>query len=162
MPSAALVFIILAAATAQFPFGPVTLHSPDGAWQITNVDPVGNEAPHRLVLSSRGGAERLLFSYGRHVRVAWSPDSLHIAITDYSGSTDADCVITDARNLASINVAEQVKRTSGQFAHIMGNQHRYVECLAWTSDREVRVRAHGYGDADPNGATVVTTYRLPK
>jgi hypothetical protein len=160
MLSAALVSTALAAAVAQFPFGPAVLHSPDGTWQITNEDPVGNEASHRLILRHEGGAGRTLYSYGRHLRVAWSPDSRRIAITDYVGSNVAECVVVDADTLHRTDVMADAARTSDRIARVLRNFHSYFECPGWVSPTVLRVRASGYGDSDPKGAAVNTTYRL--
>lgn len=158
--SAALVSSAPATATAEFPFGPVSLRSPDGKWQIANKDPVANEAPHRLVLRGGGRANRTLYSYGRHVRVAWSPDSRRIAITDYVGSNLAECVVLDADTLHRTAVMEDAARASPRIARVLGNFHSYFECRGWVSPKVLKIRVTGYGASDPNGATVNTTYQL--
>ena len=149
------------ASSKSFPGPKSDLPSPDGKWRIVNRDPDDSDHPHTLVLhETNGGGERTLYEYGRSVRVAWSPDSRRIAITDYVGSNVAECVVVDRVTFAKRDVMAEAQKSSARIAGVMRNFHSYFECPRWTSNRDLRIHVWGYGDHNPKGAEIVTTYRL--
>ena len=148
-----------APAPMEFPGRVSMLASPDGKSRIINRDDESKDEAHLLLLNAHG-VERPLYRYGRHVLVAWSPDSRRVAITDYAGSNAARCIVIDAKTLKSTDVTAEATGRSKLISRIMGNFHAYFECQGWTSDHTLSIKVSGYGDSNPHGAEIRQEFQL--
>ena len=170
-----LVFIhcLVLAAFAGKPGRPVSFPSkapaavsPDGQFAIVSVDST-SEPRHTLFLETRGstGSRRKLLDYERQVTIIWNPTSSAFAVTNYSGSNVAECLVflvsTDDSPMDVAGGIQQGIRNPQELASLRKNDHLYYAAIRWTSAQTLRVKVWGHGDANPSGFRRVYTYHLP-
>jgi hypothetical protein len=130
-----------------FPGIRTELAAPNGKLLLKNVDPADDEQPHQLILVAAGRPDRLIYRYGRHVDVSWSPSSRYIFVTDFNGSSESTCVLIDVGSGTSINLRSRATASNRQAAAILSNIHAYMECVKWLSSSEVLLKVWGYSDS---------------
>jgi hypothetical protein len=148
--SAALLCLLCSspsvAATVKFPGPAREARSPDGQTAVINTD--HDDAPyHVLSIMDRGRFKsRPLFSYGRSVDVAWSPDSKFFFVNDYDGSDVARCVLVDRAHLTQHDTRALLQKEMDDItAHYKGSVW-LVTCASWRKDDKVRVSIHVSGN----------------
>ena len=138
---------VLGAALAHFPESQQSLTSPNKKYSIYNKDS-DQEPNHSLYLRSASGADEKILDYGRHVDVMWSPSSDVFFVNDYSGSSEATCLVFFADGSTRLDVKGLLK-TIGE-EDILSNDHLYITCKKWNKDG-LLVFVSGRGDKYPNG-----------
>jgi len=122
--------------------------SPNRQFTISSV--AGHRAddlpPYELSLLRPDGKPVLIDEYYRAVDVLWSPDSGHVAVTDWIGSNVADCLVVDPRRPESpVSITAAVPKLDVD----LKNSHSYVSCGNWLSPRTIAVRVSGHTDYPP-------------
>jgi hypothetical protein len=147
---------------ARFP-GARPLLSPNGLATVYSIPPADDAGSHRLLLQEKAdnASPKELLKFGRHVDASWSPDSKHIAVTDYLESNEANCYVIDLQTGTRINLAEKA-RISGEFASSRADQHRYIECGPWKSTDTLTVIVRAWGDANPKGVVQRGVFSLSR
>jgi hypothetical protein len=138
----------LAAVLAHFPETQRAIASPDKKYSIYNKNS-DQEPNHSLYIRSNvsGGDEKIL-DYGRHVDVMWSPGSDAFFVNDYSGSSEATCLVYFADGLRRLDV-KSLLNTIGE-GEILSSDHLYITCKKWNKSG-ILVAVSGRGDKYPNG-----------
>jgi hypothetical protein len=147
-------------AVVSFPGDQSDLLAPNGKLRIVNRDPSDSDHLHELFLREQGKPDKKVYSYSRHVRVAWAPDSKHLFVTDYVGSTDSTCVLIDVATNIRTDLGLKAKKLPGQVSVILSNPHEYLECVRWLSGPEVLVLVHGYGGSQAGEQSATLKYVL--
>jgi hypothetical protein len=121
--------------------------SPDRKVTISSVK-VGseNDLGYQLNLTQAGHAPVIIDRYDRDVDVLWSPDSKHVAVTDWIGSNIADCYIITVDKPAT---SQSVTDTLPEIREDVTNSHFYVSCNHWENSRTIAVKADGHTDYPP-------------
>ena len=148
--------------STKYPDDARPLVSPNGKFRIVNKDDLNGPLAHGLFLVQGDNNEKPLHEYGRHVRVAWSPSSQNVAVTDFVGSDESTCVLFDIESSKSIDLASAVPDQARELQAILKNHHAYTECTKWISSTVVEVRFTGWGDGDTKRHTRVARYKLGK
>ena len=140
--------LLLAAITAlgagsQFPSAAIN-KSPDSQWRVACRSPDDNSG-HWLLLERTGGAAVQLRHFGRACDTLWSPDSSHLAVTDWLGSNMSDVFIYAVTNPATgKSVAELFPKGAIPHAELKG--HCYFEAAKWIGPHHLQVRVFGHTD----------------
>ena len=151
----------------QFPGEVDRVLSPNKTLAVLNEDkdqPDNDGYYHHLfLLEVKSGKRDYLYSYRRHVDIIWSPDSSRVAVNDYAGSANADCLIfstSKAREIYSVETEMSIKCKDYQKT-IIGNHHYYITCQRWNSTgTSIEVKAEGYGEKVPEGFELWYRYIL--
>lgn len=146
----------------SFPGSVSELVAPNGAAKVVNRDPSGDEGFHSLFILVNGRTEQLIYQYARGVQVSWSPGSQYIFVTDHMGSTNATCLVIDARSGRKIDLLPQAKELGGSVASTLSSPHAYLECQQWRSENEILAKAYGWGTKDSSDKTFELVYALDK
>jgi len=146
--------------SAVFPSTQVKLSSPNGEMTIVNHDPDDNDHPHKLMLVQPARPDVMIYSYRRHVRVAWDPKSKMLFINDYAESTNSTCVLIDASNGEKTDLLQKAKAFNDNALKILSNPHAYLECQRWLSTNTLLVTAHGYGTSGTADHAISLRYTL--
>jgi hypothetical protein len=138
-----LVAIPTLGAGAQFPSADSST-SPDGRWRVACKSPEDNSG-HLLLLKRIGGASVELRRFGRHCDTLWSPDSSHLAVTDWLGSNMSDVFIYSVTNsVTGKSVGDLFPRGAIPEAELRG--HCYFEATKWIDPHHLWVRVFGHTD----------------
>lgn len=138
-----LAAITALGAGAQFPSA-ASDKSPDGRWRVVCRSPEDNSG-HSLLLERSGGATVELRHFGRACDTLWSPDSAHVAITDWLGSNLSDVFIYSVTNSATgRSVGELFPKGTIPEAELRG--HCYFEAAKWLDHHRLRIRVVGHTD----------------
>jgi len=142
----------------SFPGATNHTRSPNGRYEIQNVDNQRMEPAHTLLLIDlRSTNRRVLYKYGRHVDLSWSPASDALVINDYEGSNSAKPVLFDlVTGSVGIDLKGEFLRLSGppeDVRRAVDNHHVYLTAEKWLDDREILCRLSGYGESNPQGFT---------
>ena len=155
-------------APTAFPGAATRLDLGDGEKYLLNV-PADQDEPsaaaqpssHSLYVVDRGtGTRQFLCGYDRHITVLPSPSGHAVAVTDYTGSTEADCLVFVLREERARGLRERLSVTAAGQALPPTNSHTYIEAAAWVSDNELLASVRGYGDADSEGFRLWGVYRV--
>ena len=140
------------ATSTDFPSVRHALASPNGMSVVSNADAdtpeeessLGNN--HALFVESvRTGQRKIIYPYGRHVTVKWSPNGQHLAISDFDGSSHATCQIFSVTDEKLIDVEAVIMSEFGPHYRELAASHLYFTASSWISDRLLKVSATGYG-----------------
>ena len=138
----------LGAVPGHFPENQRTIDSPDKKYSIYNKDS-DQEPNHSLYIRRHAPeAQQKILDYGRHVDVMWSPESNAFFVNDYSGSSEATCLVFFADGLRRLDVKDLLSKIHEE--EILSSDHLYVTCKKWTKER-IEVSVSGRGDKYPNG-----------
>lgn len=138
----------LGAALTHFPENQGALPSPDKKYSIYNKNS-DQEPNHSLYIRGHSpGADEKILDYGRHVDVMWSPNSDEFFVNDYSGSSEATCLVFFADGLKRLDVKELLKIIGAE--DVLSSDHLYITCKNWKEGGLV-VSVSGRGDKYPNG-----------
>src|ERR1043165_8348627 len=124
--------------------------SPDGKWELMCRSPVNGQmdAGHVLLLTKAGRRSCELRRFERHCDALWSPDSSHIAVTDWWASDRADVFLYDVATPGlGRSVASLVPRTAIPKKEFMG--HCYFEASKWLDSHRVQIKVSGHTDEAP-------------
>jgi hypothetical protein len=133
---------------ARFPGTQQTIASPDKQYSIYNRDS-DRDPNHSLFIHSRSSAaDKKILDYGRHVDVMWSPSSDAFFVNDYSGSSEADCLLFSASGLRRLDVEDLLQNISEK--GILESDHLHITCRKWNRSW-LLVSVSGRGDEYPNG-----------
>ena len=128
--------------------------SPDRRVRVSLVrygDQVSGPA-YAFKLHRRIGPSILLLKFDRSAGVLWAPDSGAIAINDYAGSDNSDCIIfSDLSRLDRTSLSEVISRQKlpRRANESFNEAHYYVRCLKWQSPSVVEGTLSGHTDAAP-------------
>jgi hypothetical protein len=116
---------------------------------------------HSLVLRSRGATETVtLRTFGRWVRVLWSPDGSLLAVTDGLGSDKTQVSVYAV--LSPGAEASQESVIDGAIGGVPNwADHVYFEGIDWVDSRHLKVHAWGYGHRKEFDRIVVVRVGLP-
>jgi hypothetical protein len=145
LPHAAMLLAAITSlgAGTQFPSA-ASNKSPDGRWRVACKSPEDNSG-HSLILERSGGATVELRHFGRACDTLWSPDSSHLAVTDWLGSNLSDVFIYAVTNsVTGKSVAEQFPKEAIPDAELKG--HCYFEAAKWIGPHHLQVRVFGHSD----------------
>lgn len=139
---------VLSAAIAHFPESHRAVASPDKKYSIYNKNS-DKEPNHTLYIRSHApDADEKILDYGRHVDVMWSPGSDAFFVNDYSGSSEATCLVFYVDGLRRLDVKDLLKTTAE--GDIVSSDHLYITCKKW-SKGGIDVAVSGRGDKYQNG-----------
>jgi hypothetical protein len=151
-PPAALIALLVASTVAgnmqtQFPGERRELASPDKRWLLRWIPADENASgEHALLLVNPTGVSREVLSFPRHVTVTWAPGGRHFAVTNDTGSTDAESLVYSVESRAPQSVEALLEqRQPGALSFTRGAGHRYVEVLRWLDAKTLSIRVWGYG-----------------
>jgi hypothetical protein len=152
-PPSALFALLVVSAVAenvqtQFPGEGRELASPDKHWLLRWIpaDQNANGEHALLLVKAETGVSREVLSFPRHVTVTWAPDGRHFAVTNYTGSTDAESLVYPVEFRAPQSVEALLEeRQPGALSFTQGAGHRYVEVLRWLDAKTLSIRVWGYG-----------------
>lgn len=121
--------------------------SPDGNWWVVCkcLSKSEGELNHCLLLNSKVGTFEL-YRFDRACDVLWSPDSSHLAITDWLGSNLSDVLVLlphdkpKSRSLRDLFPSGAIPR-----AEIAG--HCYFEANRWLDAHRLLIRIFGHADS---------------
>ena len=121
--------------------------SPDGRYRLLNLrcsNPTQEERGALVLVETKGGARRTVYTYNREATALWSPDSQHVAVNDYIGSNVSQSLVLSVSGKAPpINVSERVLQAmSGD--DIRKADHLYVSVVRWRSGDELELIAFGH------------------
>jgi hypothetical protein len=122
--------------------------SPDGKWKLVCESPKNGDenGTHRLILTRPGKtASTELRRFDRGCDVLWSPDSSHVALTDWLGSNISDVFIYAVTNpVTSISLQELFPNGTIPETEIRG--HCYFEATRWLDHNRLSLRIFGHTD----------------
>ena len=157
LPGVAVIWVLAlgtsnAAGTTQFPGSQSQVSSPDRRFALVWVP--ADDAPggkHVLKLGGASGPQRVILEFERWVRVAWSPDSRHIAIVKGVGSDASESSVypTDGKPPISVWAALRSQQGTSVESLVAGADHCYVEADRWLDAATLSVRVWGYGGSRP-------------
>jgi hypothetical protein len=105
--------------------------------------------------------EEKLLAYNRHVTALWSPDGKGLAINDYGGSDYSNCfVFSFDGEHKKVDIRQELEQLLAASDSIFDNHHVYVECAAWLTGHELKVKVSGHGDVSPKGFTRLYRYSI--
>jgi hypothetical protein len=135
------------AATIKFPGRMHEALSPDGSTAIINTD--HDEEPNHVlsIENKRHFKRRTLFSYGRYVDVAWSPDSKFFFVNDYDGSDVARCILVDRIHINKYDTRVLLQKEMDDITARYKGSSWLVTCSSWKkADKvEVSIKVSGNG-----------------
>jgi hypothetical protein len=144
-----LVSVPCKADTAKLQGPGETWRSPDGTMSIV-WRYVGNDGEptlqHALMLEQPGKKPALLELFGRYVDVFWSPDSRHIAVTDYAGSNIAESFLVD---IGSSGPSRRYY-VSPHLSRVEAAGHAYYCWIGWLDTNRIAMRVLGHTDTNPS------------
>jgi RHS repeat-associated protein len=150
---------------AKFPGTVSELKSPNGKLTIKNIDLEGDvQLSHQLVLTdTAAGTSRILYEYGRHVEVLWSPDSSALVVIDYEGSSSARTILFRfVQSLERIDLesfaADWLRESKRQ--SLVGCGHKYITAKGWTSAQALKLHIEAYGCPGAYSISTDATYSL--
>ncbi len=121
--------------------------SPDGkktvAWtRIGPVDKPGDQ--YALELRRAGQPTARIATFERDVDVIWAADSRHIAITDWAGSDNADCLVAD-----TADPTHPVRLTPllPTLPETPSNSHFFATCEQWHASSRLLFTVEGRFDS---------------
>ena len=141
-----LVALRAVGAGVQFP-SEVSIKSLDGKWQVAckSSGESDEQSGHLLLLKRIGVASVELRRFDRHCDNIWSPDSSHLAVTDWLGSNMSDVFIYSVTNSATgISVGDLFPKGTISEAELRG--HCYFEATKWLDHHRLRIRVFGHTD----------------
>jgi len=126
-----------------------TWRSPDGTMSVVWRYVGHDDEPtlqHALMLEQQGKKPALLELFGRYVDVFWSPDSRHIAVTDYVGSNIAESFLVD------IGSSGPSRRhyVSPHLSRVEAAGHAYSCWVGWLDTHRIAMRVSGHTDTNPS------------
>lgn len=132
-------------AAVQFPSA-ARSKSPDGKWQVECKSEEANaESVHSLLLKRVGGTSVELRRFDRHCDTLWSPDSSHLAVTDWLGSNMSDVFVYSVSNSASVKSLSDAFPTNA-IPSVELRGHCYFEAIKWVDRFHLRFRVFGHTD----------------
>lgn len=120
--------------------------SPDGKWWIAWNAPSADEleSGHRLLLRNKVATVEFR-RFDRACDVLWSPDSGHVAVTDWLGSNLSDVLIYSPNHpLAARSLRDLFP--SKAIAEVELRGHCYFEATKWLDGHHLRIRVFGQTD----------------
>jgi len=144
------------AAGIGFPSDAIS-HSPDGKWHVrckSEQTSGGGDYLHTLILQGqRTATEVKVYAFGRSCEVLWSPDSTHIALTDWLGSNVSEILLLDVQK-GTHPISLQDVTVTGTITNIIRSSelqgHCYWEALEWMPDGNLRFQVFGHTDENPS------------
>jgi hypothetical protein len=134
--------------TCTFPGAATVCRSPDGSWLLHWQEATASK-PHVLFAEQRETGRTIkLLTFARSVDAIWSPDVIHVAITDHSGSSESSVFIAELATGRVIDVEQEMRRTLKTLPPIDINGHRYFTALRWQSATMLVFEVRAY-DAEP-------------
>ena len=125
--------------------------SPDGKWELICKAPANSEGDQRHVLLLKriqGGTFELRRVEGSSCLALWSPDSSHIAVTDFWASDKSDVLIyLVAQPPSERSLAKLFPGTAIPSEELSG--HCYFEALKWLNRHRLQIRISGHRDEYP-------------
>ena len=120
--------------------------SPDGKWNLKCTNP----RDHWFSLQLQGGAGRAfhLLDFDRGCNALWSPDSSHIAITDWASSSGSDMFIYSVAHPTS-KIAVRTLFPTNSIPTAEWDGHCYLEATKWLDAHRVQIRVSGHTDEWP-------------
>lgn len=131
----------------KFPSHPtVKAKSPDSNWWVVWEAPGGNapESGHQLLLRNKAATVELR-RFDRSCDVLWSPDSAHIALTDWLGSNLSDVLIYSPEHPKTATSLSSVF-PSNAIPEVELRGHCYFEATKWLDEHRLSVRVFGHTD----------------
>ena len=146
----------------SFPGPRAESRSTNGYYVIRNVDQDNVPFTHKLFFRNEHAKEEfLLMEYGRHIETLWSPSGHNLVVNDHAGSDYSEIYVYEFKpNFRSIKLSEQIREKFESDASIVKNHHVYMDAVEWLSDTQLKIKASGYGEADPKGFKRWFTYTL--
>lgn len=150
----------------SFPGPAKSAKSPDGRYAVLNKDDENRQPAHSLFLTElqSKSKEKLLYSYGRHVSVLWSPKSAALIVNDYEGSdASRPLLFTAPWNDQPLDLRAKLihfLRSRKIAKSVEQNDHVYFSAERWLSGDEILCKVTGYGEANPSGFTKRYVYRV--
>ena len=139
---------VVGAGLVHFPDSQRELPSPDKEYSIYNSNS-DHEPNHSLYIRDHvSGINKKVLDYGRHIEVMWSPRSDAFFVNDYSGSSEASCLVFFTDGLRRLDIQSLLKEIGEN--DILGADHLYATCLKWSKDGLI-MSVSGRGDRYPNG-----------
>jgi hypothetical protein len=124
----------------------VRAKSPDGRWELICRNPT-DHLFYLLLRSATKGTFRLL-NFDRCCDGLWSPDSSHIAVTDWASSSGSDVLIYSvAHPRSSLSVAKLFPTNAMATAELHG--HCYFSANEWLDNHRLRITVSGHRDEPP-------------
>jgi len=155
----------------SFPGPPNQARSPDGRYQMTNVDNpdemTSDEDWHSVFLTDmKTERKRLFYKYGRGIDISWSPFSDMIALNDYYGSNVSKSLLFKLGSAeAGIDLGEQLEKSDRPRREKLGIEtadHVYPHVLKWIDRDQLLFKIIGYNGIDKEGFTLVYLYNTRK
>jgi hypothetical protein len=132
----------------SFPENQRVLISPNKEYSIYNTDS-DRELIHSLYMENRtSGIRERVLDYGRHVDVMWAENSDAFFVNDYSGSSEASCLVFSTDGLKRLDIKDLLAVLGEK--DILQSDHLYVTCKKWVK-AEIVIAVSGRGGNDPNG-----------
>lgn len=139
---------VVGAALVHYPENQGKAASPDRVYALYNRNS-DREPTHSLYIQSQtSGIDQKVLDYGRHIDVMWSPGSDAFFVNDYSGSSEANCLVFFTDGLRRLDVNSLLKGISEK--DFLGSDHLYATCKKWNKDGLI-LAVWGHGDSYPNG-----------
>jgi hypothetical protein len=136
-------FSVVNSQAISFPGTVTSAKSSNGWYTVWNRDDENRQPPHLLILTDvqNKSNERLLYSYGPHVSVLWSPKSDALIVNDYEGSDASRPVLFQApwsgQSVDSSAELVEFLRSQKAAKSVEQNDHVYFSAKRWLSGDEI-------------------------
>jgi len=132
---------------AAFPGLTTSCVSPDRTHALRWVEPSSDRDEHHLLLASvRGGRDKELLSFPRHIEIFWSPSGKLLAVTNGWASDESTVLLWTDFSAPPVDLLEELAAQEHQRAAGWNAHHLYLEAKGWVDERRLRLRLWGYGD----------------
>jgi hypothetical protein len=154
------------AAGVRFPADPCTAPSPDGHYEVAcqerQVTDFGSVEYKLVIWDIEARIGRVVLTWSRGVDVLWAPDSRHVAVTYWAGSSDAIVLVYSPSGRVVLELNPALERPFGQLPVLYDPPHAlhmYFEALQWLRNDTLLIKF--WGDRRTTQRSVISLSALP-